>query len=249
VLNGTAYAPEGRPSTGFLVSLRVGEVCKELKVIGSRTWRQGLFGGSRSEMEPVTEVPIVYERTYGGWDQSNPAPKNQRFEPRNPVGCGMIALLGDPLPNIEYPGMRLRAAPAGFGAIASSWSPRLELNGTYDEAWQKKRYPLLPEDWDPRSLLCSPADQRPNTHLRGGEPVELINLTPDGRLSFLLPRVHLRFRTLIDGRSEEHEGRLATVIIEPDYPRVIMVWQSTLPVRNDGEYLEHTAISEKRKLR
>ena len=65
------------------------------------------------------------------------------------------------------------------------------------------RCPRLPEDWDPRSLLCSPADQRPEGHLRGGEPVELENLTPGGKLSFTLPKVYL-FRTRIDNRTEEH---------------------------------------------
>ena len=85
-----------------------------------------------------------------------------------------------------------------------------------------------PADWDPRSLLCSPADQRPDGHLRGGELVELENLTPDGKLRFVLPKVDLRFRTRIDNRIEEHQGRLATVIIEPDHPRVIMVWQSVV---------------------
>ncbi len=115
-------------------------------------------------------------------------------------------------------------------------------SGTYDEAWQKSRFPLLPEDWDPRSLLCSPADQRPENHLRGGELVELENLTPDGKLRFALPKVYLRFRTRIDKRTEEHRARLATVIIEPDHPRVIMVWQSSLAVRTNGDYLDETIV-------
>src|SRR5215510_10327270 len=41
LLNGTAYAPKGKPAAAFLVSLRVGNVYKQVKVVGNRTWRSG----------------------------------------------------------------------------------------------------------------------------------------------------------------------------------------------------------------
>jgi hypothetical protein len=138
-----------------------------------------------------------------------------------------------------------KAGPAGFGAIDSFWSPRRELGGTYDKNWEENRRPLLPEDWDPISLQCSPDDQRPKKHLRGGEPVELLGLTPSGVLRFSLPKVYLTFSTRIDDRVEEHRSRLATVIIEPDHPRVIMVWQSVLLCPTNGDYLDETIVREK----
>jgi hypothetical protein len=246
LLNGTAYAPGGKPTKEFMVSLRVGPVVKKLRVVGDRVWG----AVTRTTVRPVTAVPIVYERAYGGFDQSDPDPKKQRMDMRNPVGCGLVTQEGQPVPNFEYPGGSLETAgPAGFGALASYWSPRRELQGTYDDAWKKKRFPLLPSDWDSRSLLCSPPDQRPKSHLRGGELVELENLTPSGRLSFTLPKVYLRFRTLIDNISEDHQDHLSSVVIEPDFPRVSMVWQSVLAVRNDGDYLEETIITEKAILR
>ncbi|MCC7155140.1 MAG: DUF2169 domain-containing protein [Bryobacterales bacterium] len=250
LLNGTAYAPDGRPSRSFLVELSVGPVRKQIKVVGDREWIGGVFGCKPSTAEPVTHVPIIYERAYGGFDQEDSNPKNQRLDPRNPVGTGVAVqterLVGRLAPNFEYPtGSLERSGPAGFGAIDISWSPRRELHGTYDEAWNRDRRPLLPADWNARSLLCSPEDQRPDQHLRGGEPVELINLTPDGRLRFALPKIYLTFTTLIDNRVEEHRSRLATVIIEPDYPRVITVWTTCLACRNDGDYLEETVIREK----
>lgn len=250
VLNGTAYAPQGRPTTSFLVSLRVGTVRKVLKVVGNRSWKQGVLGRTPSATEPVAQVPLVYERAYGGFDQTEPDPEKQRIDARNPVGCGLVTRVGHPLPNFEYPvGSLEKAGPAGFGVIASHWSPRLELQGTYDDAWKTGRFPLLPTDWDPRSLLCSPADQRPQAHLRGGEIVDLENLTPGGRLSFGLPKVYLRFRTRIDGQFEEHRGHLSTVIIEPDHRRVCLVWQSSLAVRHNGDYLDETVVTEKKRLR
>lgn len=249
VLNSTAYAPCGRPATEFLVSLRVGPIYKEIKVIGDRKWVQGRLGLSPSAAKPITQLPIVYERAFGGYDQSDSDPKKQRIDTRNPVGCGLVAREGQALPNFEYPDKSLeKAGPAGFGALASHWSPRLELSGTYDEAWQKSRYPLLPADWDPRSLLCSPADQRPETHLQGGELVELRNLSSTGVLRFALPKLHFTFRTLFSTgfgmRAKEHGGHLATLILEPDHPRVSLVWLSTLACRTDGDYLEETIITE-----
>jgi hypothetical protein len=251
VLNATAYAPDGRPSTDFLVSAQVGRVKKVLRVLGERSWERSALGVVASTAAPVTRVPLVYERAYGGYDARDPDPKGQRMDARNPVGCGVVAPgleyeAGTPLPNIAYADRALESGgPAGYGAIDSWWSPRRELAGTYDDAWMEKRRPLLPEDWDPRSLLCAPEDQRPEAHLHGGEPVELINLTPNGLLRFVLPKVYLTFRTYIDGRTEEHRARLGTVIVEPDHPRIVMVWQTALSVRSDCDYLDRTVIDEK----
>lgn len=250
IINGTAYAPKGRPSKDFLISIRVATVKKTIRVVGNRRWENGWFGLRHSRVEPVIKVPIVYERAYGGSDLTDPNPKKQRMDVRNPVGCGVVAQrshrLGQPLPNFRYPyGSIRKAGPAGFGAIDTHWSPRLELMGTYDKTWMDKRRPLLAEDWDPRSLLCSPADQRPITHLRGGEPVELLNLTPGGTLSFALPKGYFVFRTRFGNRIKEHLSNLSSIIIEPDYPRVIMVWLTSLSVRNDGDYLDETVVTEK----
>lgn len=249
ILNGTAYAPKGRPTSEFMVSMRIGAKQKILKVAGNRCWKRGAFGLSPSSVEPVAMVPIVYERAYGGFDQSDPDPKNQRMDARNPVGCGLLELENQPLPNFEYPDGKLeKAGPAGYGALDSFWLPRREFAGTYDQSWMQERMPLFPKDWDSRSLLCSPADQRPDTHLRGGELVELVNLNSSGRLSFVLPTVYLAFTTLIDRRKEEHSAQLATVIIEPDYPRVILVWQSSFQCFTNMDYLEETVVWEKGNL-
>ena len=43
-----------------------------------------------SAAEPVTSVPVIYERSYGGFDRSSPHPTEQRLDTRNPVGCGLV---------------------------------------------------------------------------------------------------------------------------------------------------------------
>lgn len=253
VLNATAYAPGGLPSVDFLVEARVACVHKVIRVRGLREWSYNALDNEPSAPEPVTQLSIVYERAYGGYDNTDPDPRNQKLDSRNPVGCGVAVrashLRGSQAPNFEYPSGRIeKAGPAGFGPIDCFWTPRRELSGTYDQAWQEKRLPLLPLDWDPHSLLCSPKDQQPGRHLRGGEQVELINLTLAGYLRFTLPRIHFDFNTRIAGRIENHRSQLATVIIEPNYPRVIMVWQSSLQCVRDIDYLDETTVREKRNI-
>lgn len=250
VVNATGYAPQQRPARDFMVMLRLGPIIKTLMIHGDRYFTETLSGLGPSRATPVTEVPIRYERAYGGYDCEDPDPAKHRLEPRNPVGRGIArraaSLVGKPVANVEYPtGSPANAGPAGFGAIDGSWSPRRELQGTYDAAWLEHRRPLLPVDWSPQSLLCSPADQRPPQYLRGGELVELGNVTPEGTFRVELPKVFLGFKTRVDGRVEEHRARLGTVIVEPDDRKLIMVWQTSIPVRGNPDYLDETTIYEK----
>lgn len=251
ILNGTAHAPNSRPSQNFLVSMCVGSVKKVIRVLGNSRWEAGVSGLSPSSIEPVLSLPITYERAYGGYDHIDSDPKRHKMDSRNPVGCGVFVdshnKEGQSLPNFEYPQGKLeKMGPAGFGAIDSFWSPRRELSGTYDESWQKSRSPLLPGDWSARTLLCSPIDQLPASHLNGGEAVELVNLTQNRVLRFSLPKARFTYTTHFGSLREEHRSKLSTVIIEPDYPRVILVWLTALAVRTDVDYLDETVIREKR---
>lgn len=247
-LNANAYAPDARPCTKVNVSLRISGLYKELIVYGHRTWQRSIFGGLvPSSPKPFKSRPIIYEYAYGGYDPSDPNPQKQCIDYRNPVGTGVAmskrSLLAKSAPSIENPTLRLgKGWPAGFGAIASYWSPRKELAGTYDEAWMARRRPLLPLDYNPKWLLCSPLDQQIHGYLKGGEPVELINLTPNGRLRFTLPKVDLYFETYFGTTRKEHTAELVTITIESEGPRLIMVWQTSLPCGNDGDYLDRTVI-------
>jgi hypothetical protein len=253
VLNGFACAPAGRPVTEIMVTMRVGGHVKTLQVFGDRLWHRGVVGLALTRPAPFTTMPIVYERAFGGWDRVPQNPADQRLEPRNPIGAGFATreehLLNTLAPNIEDPRQLIsswkdRPQPAGFGVVASYWMPRLKYGGTYDAAWQKQRFPLLAADFDPRFYQCAPEDQQ--ITLRGGERVELINLTPDGRLAFELPKRWLGFETRFGERRVDHRANLHTVILEPAIPRVVMVWHTTLPVANrDVDYLDETIVFEK----
>ena len=255
IVVGHAYAPHGRPVAQMDVGLRVGPLQKVLRVSGDRTW--GVVG--TSSPQKFLKMPLVYERAFGGVDHKSEQPERD-WEWRNPVGTGFAVsrgnLRGVAVPNFEYPSELVaswsdRPRPAGFGPIGPHWQPRAGFAGTYDEAWTKERQPLLPADFDDRFFQCAPLDQQAPAFLRGGEPVVLYRLTPEGELRFALPKIFLGFETRFsDGSRETHkERRLHTVIIEGDVPRVSLVWHTALPCHFKVQKLERTIVTLKTELR
>ena len=251
VVVGHAHAPGGRAVGELDVGFRVGPVQKMLRVFGDRRW--GLLGPTNPE--PFTKMPLVYERAYGGVDRKSEHPERD-WEWRNPVGTGYAvkkAHLNDVMvPNIEYPNDLIgtwkdRPSPAGFGPIGIHWQPRASFAGTYDDNWMKTRQPLLPEDFDERFFQCAPTDQQAPQFLRGGEPVALLNLSPIAEVRFLLPKMYLGFETrFYDGTRAIHKMRhLHSVILEPDYPRVSLVWHSALSCHFKVQKLERTVVTLK----
>jgi len=249
IVVGHAYAPPGRAVTELDVGFRVGPVQKVLRVFGDRIWATS----EPSSPEPFTRMPLVYERAFGGIDTQSATPERD-WEWRNPVGTGFAVarshLTGRRLPNIEYPDELIRSRgdrprPAGFGALGSNWQPRAGFAGTYDDTWMRERQPLLPRDFDDRFFQCAPTDQQSPRFLTGGEPVVLNGLTPSGYLQSSLPQITLRFETRFYDRSREmHAGcNLHSVILEPDYPRLSLVWHTALPCHFKVHKLERTLVT------
>ena len=254
IVAGHAYAPQGSTVTELDIGFRLGPLTKRLRVFGDRSWG----AGGSSPPEPFSKIPLIYERAFGGTDRKSTHPETD-WDWRNPVGTGFAVardtLLGTRLPNVEYPDEPVsswhdRPRPAGVGPISSHWQPRASLAGTYDEMWMKERQPLLPDDFDDRFYQCAPPDQQTPNFLRGGEPVALYGLTPAGDLRFFLPKVFLGFETVFyDRTSQIHkERRLHTVIIEPDFPRVSVVWHTSLPCHFKVQKLDRTIVTLKREL-
>lgn len=255
LLNGNAWAPKGQEIDQVDVRIHVGRIDKRLRIFGDRKWEKGMSGEpSISDAKPFVSMPITYERAFGGWDKSSRDPSRHRLESRNPLGTGFSISKknchGLPLPNVEDPKQLIKSwrdhpSPVGFGAIDSAWSPRRELAGTYDEAWQETRMPLWAEDFDQRYNNCAPEDQQLDGFLRGGESVSLFNLCQAGHLAFRLPRIYPFFRTRIGTERLEHRAKLGTVIIEPEYPRVIMAWQTSLICNHRVDDLDATMVTLK----
>jgi hypothetical protein len=252
LLNACAHAPRGRAVTELEVRLRFGPVDKTLRVCGPHHFRRRVWGVQADAPAHFTTLPLRYEVAYGGMDTQDADPSRHRADMRNPVGTGVAfdrsTLAGRPAPSVVYPGGDVeKAGPAGFGAIASYWSPRLEQGGTYDAEWSASQRPLLPLDWQDSCLLCAPPDQRVPGHLRGDEVIALTHLSPRAELRLQLPRTVLGFNTHFGAKVQAHRGRLVTVVIEPDDARLVMVWQTALkvPLRRIDE-LDQTDIFVKR---
>ena len=196
IVNGHAYAPQGRPARQVDVTLRGGSVNKTVRVFGDRVWKSSVIGLAMTDPEPFTRMPLTYERAYGGKDETAEDPRLHSWDERNPAGLGFAvrkeSLAGKRAPNLENPGEQItawdsRPAPAGFGPVAGHWKPRVQLAGTYDDKWAKERQPLLALDFDELFYQCAPADQQTKGFLVGGELIELFNMTPSGTLASACP--------------------------------------------------------------
>jgi hypothetical protein len=250
LLRGLAHAPGGK-ATQVDVSLRVGPIQKTIRVFGDRVWEQGVLGYKASEPKPFDRIPLVYERAFGGTDPQPIDGSKVEYEPRNPIGRGLVPRNsrvqqdGLPLPNLEDPSHLIRSlkdrpTPAGFGPIPGHWEPRKSYAGTYDEAWTTSRAPYLPLDFNRRFFQVAPPGQIAEGYLKGGEPVEIRNATPSGRLSFPLPICSPELVFHFDGRDHRHVPNLDTVSIDPESGRLWMIWRTCLVV--DKKLLRMTAV-------
>ncbi|HYO52408.1 DUF2169 domain-containing protein [Archangium sp.] len=235
VLIGHAYAPKGATET--LVALQVGPLKKSVRVVGERTWFRSMGRVSMTKPLPFERMPLTWERAFGGWDRSDPDPKKHSLEPRNPVGTGFRVSPRNfeedlRLPNLEDPEHPLRelgqkVPPVAFGFTSPHWQPRAAYAGTYDEAWDKTRKPLLPRDFDRRFFNAAPPGLIAPGYLKGDEPVILANASPKGRLAFALPGQRAPTVTVERASAEDAkpEMRLDTVILDTDAHQVLLLWR------------------------
>jgi hypothetical protein len=245
LFNGSAYAPGGEPAKRVKVGVRVGVMQKMFSVVGNRFWRKWLLFIGRTSPVSFVKMPISYDNAFGGVDKSHPKEIKHRYYPTNHAGKGFHwnlskkAIHGKPLPNTEQIGRQVRwprskrHRPMAFGSVARGWEPRPKFGGTYDKNWIDNIFPFLPPDFDDRYYQAAPADQQID-HLRGGEEVELLNLTPQGTTCFRVPRIEMPvtfYRT--DGEEIERAAANDTIIIEPDLGRFILVWRTALPLKKN----------------
>lgn len=244
VLIGHAHAPKTGAQT-VDAGIKVGPVQKIVRVFGDRYWVKtgGRIIATRSRT--IERVPLTYERAFGGWDRASKDQTEWRCEPRNPVGRGF----GDPLrfveegrvpmPNLENPSEPIRRygdtpAPAAFGFVSPNWQPRSRFAGTYDQAWQDNRRPLLPQDFDRRYFnAASPGLIAPG-YLRGDEDVVIVNASAVPQLRSKLPGIPAptcRFE-LRGGKTETRRTSLDTVIFDTDEMRAFLLWRCAVVVRN-----------------
>jgi hypothetical protein len=257
LLNGSAYAPDGKPATRVVVGLRVGGWSKSFAVVGDRVWFSA--GGARASAPvPFTQMPINYDRAFGGTDLRHEDTGKHAAFMQNPSGRGFHKHLvsewleGSPLPNTEELGKSVTAPdgvyrPMSFGVIGRHWEPRYPHAGTYDQKWMDEVFPFLPADFDEQYYQAAPPDQQLPLPL-GEQPVTLVNLTPNGRRDFILPHlaapVHIFPKR---GPREDLTAHVDTIVIEPDLERVTMTWRVARPLKRNMFELAQVLVGRKGK--
>lgn len=252
LLNGHAVSQTGRPVPEVTVGIETGSIKKHIRVVGDRRWDRGLYGLRPSTPVPFVQMPLVYERAFGGSDYSHKNSKYWGAELRNPIGIGFhkngdsAAIAGTPLPNLEHPQELISKwsdapRPASFGVVGRAWQPRIKFAGTYDAQWKEERFPFSPADFDPRYFLSAPPDQQ-TSYFRGGEVVRCTNMTEDGCFYFTVPvkEVPLAFR--FRDKMLQIEPALDTLIVEPDQRRFLAVWRAAVPIGRKLNALQEVLV-------
>lgn len=214
ILNAVARAPGGQSQTDWECGIAVDgrfPLDKNLRVTGPRYWepiwvershervgppanpRDGKFLQWRlSTPQPTNEVPIGYERAFGGM-LAKPQGRDETGMERlpyleawqyNPIGCGWIdqeltpttmpvsaPCIEDPLDPVREPYATHK--PQGFGPIPPDWLPRRPLGGTYDQDWIDSRWPNWPDDYDFAYHNSAHPDLILTGYLAGNERVAL----------------------------------------------------------------------------
>lgn len=245
---GSFHAPGGRPVPASKVAFQIGPVRKQLAVFGDRVWHLG----RQSEPKPTSKLALTWEHAFGGPGFAD-----------NPVGRGIAAesiasassggaQARVMLPNIEDPmalvaSREQRPRPVGFGPIPRTWSARTKLAGTYGAAWQKTRYPHLPEDIDWRFFNAAPRDQQIDGFFRGDEEIVLRHLHPEhALLETRLPGVRAHAFLVAEGdeRLRDVGLRLDTILVDADEGVVHCVWRGVTEVaREDLSDVQHLFVA------
>lgn len=248
VMIGSACVPDGQLARQMNVDLMLGNIAKTIRVIGNRVWDDGRI----SAPEPFSEMPLVFERAFGGRDLIDGQLRGA--EARNPIGTGFAGkrkaaeMNGVALPNLECPEHLIQdiqdaPIPMCFAPVAPSWQPRINYAGTYDEQWQTQRAPYLPDDYSPRFMNCAPPDLICSEFLSGGEPVRITGMHPSGELNFNLPQVKLRNKVSVAGKENVGEFVLESVILNPNELQLALVWRSAFVCGKKAAQLEQISVS------
>jgi len=233
IMLGDAFAPAAQEVTQLDVGLNVGQVHKTIRVFGDRHWQDGRL----TSPKPFKTMAMKYEKAYGGVVSTDG--QTQEVNRRNPLGRGFAGqrntkeMNGVPLPNLEDPNNLIsdptqQPMPACFGVSAPHWLPRSDYAGTYDERWQNKRAPYLPEDFDKRFFCMAHPDLIYPGFLNGGESVEITNMHPHGSITFAIPYIKLNAEVTVAGNAVHPQFDMETLTIEPNQLTLSMVWRAAM---------------------
>ena len=243
LLNGSAYAPQGKPVSKVQVGLKLGSLVKTFIVTGDRFWDAGLSIAPGKPAE-FKVMPVSYDVAFGGLDNYHEDESKHTAYMKNPIGKGFheqhsSSLVNEtPMPNTEELNRPVQKPddnyqPMAFGPIGRGWESRLKYAGTYDQDWIDNTFPFLPADFNEAYYQTASEDQQIH-YPKGGEEVVLVNLTPEGHTAFNLPAIEVPV-VFFRKKGERHETHavIDTIVIEPDKGIFTMTWRASLPLKRN----------------
>lgn len=224
---GYAHAPSGRPTVAMTVELRAGNIRRELLVVGDRTWTRG---GIPTPPVPFVEMPLIYERAYGGKATQS---GQEILHPDNPEGRGFVLERseagGAPLPNLEDPNDRIiswesRPTVACWAPLSQHTSMHAQRSIEIVDA-MRYVYRYQPEMFH----VAHPALVLPN--LPPGEMISLRGVTRSGELQIPTPDEPLRLDVTLGPKIFTLRPKLDTLGIHAHAGRVEATFRTSFRYR------------------
>jgi len=135
-------------------------------------------------------------------------------------------------------------SPWPFGPLARAHKHRLRYAGTYDEAWQKNRMPLLPEDFDPLFNQTAPPTQRARGHFTGNERMTIKGLYGDGAtVAFNLPDKAVLVSGNVRQAYFNATATLDTILVWSDTPTITLIWRRVIRPRQKNEEIGDVSLN------
>lgn len=213
MLLGKAYAPDGQPTTEMKVALSLGDVRREIDVIGDRSWQGEGEAASISQPEAFESMPLTWERAFGGsqkvlidseaeLDVSSPMNVDGKGFDHISQARGYGDIFNCPegypqfdttraLPNLELPDSRVRSwddAP-----LPACWAPVPLSSGLLVERYQRS-YDISEDE--PPSVMAPEVHHRAHPDWvietpAAGAVVQLEGASSQGTLVFRLPELRV----------------------------------------------------------
>jgi len=228
VILGSARPFTKEPCREMQVALKIGDWQRVLQLSGDRVWKKKLFSWVHTDPAPFTEMPLTYDRAFGG--KVRLADGSEKAFASNPLGKGWLPRLkgverdGAPLPNIEDLGGRVATPedepdPAGFAWYPLDWGLRrarlLEI--------QEDPAQLFPRLWNAAhpSLVLPTYPQ--------GQRLRLHGMGTEGPLDFAVPGLGVTLVHDLQGTSERCPAKPDTLVLYPGQRSLFVLARWLLP--------------------
>ncbi len=248
------------PTPRRLIRMRIGEVNRELEVVGERAWTGDSDGlRTTSDPEPFTEMPISWKKAFGGLFklEIGPGAFMSWPDPFNPLGMGAVpddlAQIGEvyklppgypkeivgpiAVPNIQAPGQRYPLRPTE--PLVRCWAPcpasaTVRLGDAFHPG--KLRIDVPPEEFVQQQANAVVRYTHPELQLEqppeGGAPIELIGIdAEDSTLSFEFPRLDVRADCLTVGGKTDVGLLPQFAVVLVDEQRLVVTYRATVQFR------------------